>query len=57
MALILSNFLFGAGVSMDIARASAEGLIGSVLAAVALIILPAGSFLLWVSQKDSLSRR
>ena len=57
MALILSNFLFGAGVSMDIARASAEGLIGSILAAVALIVVPAASFLLWVSQKDTLSRR
>ena len=57
MALILSNFLFGAGVSMDIARGSAEGLIGSILAAVAFIIVPAASFLLWVSQKDSLSGR
>ena len=56
MAFILSNFLFGSGVSMDIARASAEGMMGSFVAAGALIVLPAASFLLWVSQKDSLER-
>ena len=56
MAFILSNFLFGAGVSMDVARASAEGTIGSIIAAGALIVVPAASFLLWVSQKDSLER-
>ena len=56
MALILSNFLFGAGVSQEVARASAEGTIGSIIAAGALIVVPAASFLLWVSQKDSLER-
>ena len=58
MAFILSNFLFGAGgVSMDVARASAEGMMGSFLAAAALIVVPAASFLIWVSQKDALERR
>ena len=56
MAFILSNFLFGAGVSQEVARASAEGTIGSIIAAGALIVVPAASFLLWVSQKDSLER-
>ena len=56
MAVILSNFLFGAGVSMDVARASAEGMIGSFVLAGALIVLPDASFLLWVSQKDALQR-
>ncbi len=56
MAFITSNFLFGAGVSMDVARASAEGMIGSFLAAAALIVVPAASFLLWVSKKDALER-
>ncbi len=57
MAFTLSNLLFGAGVSMDVARASAEGMIGSFLAAAAFIVVPAASFLLWVSQKDALERR
>ena len=56
MGFILSNFVFGAGVSQEIARASAEGAIGSIIAAGALIVVPAASFLLWVSQKDSLER-
>ena len=56
MAFILSNFLLGAGVSQEVARASAEGAIGSIIAAAALIVVPAASFLLWVSQKDSLER-
>ncbi len=56
MAFTLSTLLFGAGVSGDVATASAVGMIGSFLAAGALIVLPAASFLLWVSQKDALQR-
>ncbi|AAP99122.1 MULTISPECIES: photosystem II reaction center X protein [Prochlorococcus] len=50
------TLLFGAGVSGDVATASAVGMIGSFLAAAALIVVPAASFLLWVSQKDALER-
>ncbi len=56
MALILSNFLFGTAVSSQAATNSAIGMIGSFLAAAALIVVPAASFLIWVSQKDALER-
>ena len=56
MAFTLSTLLFGSGVSGDVATASAVGMIGSFLAAAALIVVPAASFLLWVSQKDALQR-
>ena len=56
MALILSNFLFSAAVSSEAATNSAIGMIGSFLAAAALIVVPAASFLLWVSKKDALQR-
>ena len=56
MAVILSNLLFSAAVSSQAATNSAVGMIGSFLAAGALIVVPAASFLIWVSQKDALER-
>ena len=56
MAVILSNLLFSSAVSSQAATNSAIGMIGSFLAAGALIVVPAASFLLWVSQKDALER-
>ena len=56
MAFILSNLLFSSAVSSQAATNSAIGMIGSFLAAGALIVVPAASFLLWVSQKDALER-
>ncbi len=56
MSLILSNFLLGSAVSSQAATNSAIGMIGSFLAAAALIVVPAASFLIWVSQKDALQR-
>ena len=56
MAFILSNLLFSSAVSSQAATNSAVGMIGSFLAAGALIVVPAASFLIWVSQKDALER-
>ncbi|WP_269622141.1 photosystem II reaction center X protein [Prochlorococcus marinus] len=56
MAFILSNLIFGASVSSQAATNSAVGMIGSFLAAGALIVVPAAFALLWVSQKDQLQR-
>ncbi len=56
MAFSLFNHLFGAGFTADVATNSAVGMIGSFLAAAAFIVVPAASFLLWVSQKDALER-
>ncbi len=56
MAFILSHFLLGAAVSGQAATNSAIGMIGSFLAAAAFIVVPAASFLIWVSQKDALER-
>ena len=56
MAVILSNLLFSSAVSSQAATNSAVGMIGSFLAAAAFIVVPAASFLLWVSQKDALER-
>ncbi len=56
MAFYLSNLLFGATVSSQAATNSAIGMIGSILAAAAFIVVPAASFLIWVSQKDALQR-
>ena len=44
------------GVSSEAATNSAVGMLGSFLAAGALIVAPAAAALIWVSQKDSLSR-
>tara|TARA_B100000214_G_C23911602_1_gene601571 strand:+ start:683 stop:859 length:177 start_codon:yes stop_codon:yes gene_type:complete len=56
MAFIASNLIFGAGVSSDVANSSAIGMVGSFLAAGALIVVPAAFALIWVSQNDSLNR-
>ena len=56
MSFILSNFLLSTAVSGQAATNSAIGMIGSFLAAAAFIVVPAASFLLWVSQKDALER-
>ena len=56
MAFILSNLLLSSAVSSQAATNSAVGMIGSFLAAAAFIVVPAASFLLWVSQKDALQR-
>ena len=56
MPFILSNLLFGSAVSSQAATNSAIGMIGSILAAAAFIVVPAASFLIWVSQKDALER-
>ena len=56
MAFLLSNLLFSTAASSQVATNSAIGMIGSFLAAAALIVVPAASFLIWVSQKDALER-
>ena len=56
MSFILSNFLLSTVASSEVATNSAIGMIGSFLAAAALIVVPAASFLIWVSQKDALER-
>ena len=56
MAFTLSNLFLSSAVSSEVATNSAIGMIGSFLAAAALIVVPAASFLIWVSQKDALQR-
>jgi len=56
MAFHLLNLFLSSGVSSEAATSSAVGMIGSFLAAGALIVAPAAAALIWVSQKDSLSR-
>ena len=56
MSFIFSNLLLGSAVSSQAATNSAIGMIGSFLAAAALIVVPAASFLIWGSQKDALQR-
>ena len=56
MAFHLLNLFLTAGVSSEAATSSAVGMIGSFLGAGALVVAPAAAFLIWVSQKDSLSR-
>ncbi len=57
MAFPVFNSLLNVAVSSQAATNSAIGMIGSFLAAAALIVVPAASFLIWVSQKDALERR
>ncbi len=57
MAFPVLNLLLDVAVSSQAATNSAIGMIGSFLAAAALIVVPAASFLIWVSQKDALERR
>ena len=44
------SFLLGA--SLEASRLSAEAMVGSFFAAAFVIVIPAATFLLWVSQKD-----
>ncbi len=56
MAFHLLNLFLSAGASGEAATSSAVGMIGSFLAAGALVVAPAAAALIWVSQKDALSR-
>ena len=56
MAFSSLNLFLSSGFSSEVATNSAIGTIGSILAAGALIVVPAAFALLWVSQNDSLSR-
>ena len=56
MAFHLLNLFLTAGASSASATSSAVGMIGSFLGAGALIVAPAAAALIWVSQKDALSR-
>ena len=56
MAFQLLNFFLSTGASSEAATTSAVGMIGSFLAAGALVVAPAAAALIWVSQKDALSR-
>ena len=52
--LQISNLLLAADFSPEVANNSAVGMIGSFIAAAILIVIPATSFLIYVSQKDSI---
>ena len=54
--LQISNLLLAADFSPEVTSNSAVGMIGSFIAAALLIVLPAASFLIFVSQKDTLDR-
>ena len=56
MAFHLLNLFLSAGASSQASTSSAVGMIGSFLAAGALVVAPAAAALIWVSQKDALSR-
>ncbi len=50
------NLILAADFTPEVTNNSAVGMIGSFIAAALLIIVPAGTFLIFVSQKDSLQR-
>ena len=52
----LVNLFLSTGFSSEVATSSAIGTIGSILAAGALIVVPAAFALIAVSQNDALSR-
>ena len=52
----ISNLLLTADFSAEVANNSAVGMIGRFSAAALLIVIPAGAFLIFVRQKDSLDR-
>ena len=54
--LQISNLLLAADFSPEVTSNSAVGMIGSFIAAALLIVVPAASFLIFVSQKDALDR-
>ncbi len=56
MAFPVLNLLLTSGISGEVATNSAVGMLGSFLAAGALIVAPAAAALIWVSQNDALSR-
>ena len=56
MAFHFFNLFLSAGASGQAATSSAVGMLGSFLAAGALIVAPAAAALIWVSQNDALSR-
>ena len=56
MALSSLNLLLSTGVSREVARLSAEAMVGSFLQAAFVVVIPAAVFLLWVSQKEALDR-
>ncbi len=56
MTFHLLNLFLSAGASSAAATNSAVGMVGSFLAAGALVVAPAAAALIWVSQKDALSR-
>ncbi len=56
MAFPLLTFFLSSGVSSAVSTNSAIGMIGSFLAAGALIVVPAAFALIAVSQNDALSR-
>ena len=56
MAFASLNFLLTSGVPSDVATSSAIGMIGSFLAAGALIVVPAAFALIALSQNDALTR-
>ena len=56
MALSSLNLFLSAGVSREVAWLSAEAMVGSLLQAAFVVVIPAAVFLLWVSQKDALER-
>ena len=54
--LHLNQIFLSANVSPEAASNSAVGMIGSFIAAALLIVVPAVAFLIFVSQKDSITR-
>ena len=52
----ISNLILAADLTPEVANSSAFNMIGSFIAAALLIIIPAATFLIFVSQKDSLDR-
>ena len=54
--LQISNLLLAADFSPEVANNSAVGMIGSFISAALLIVVPAVTFLILVSQNDSLER-
>ena len=56
MTMTFVNHLLAAGVSREVARLSAEAMVGSFIQAAIIIVVPAAFALVWVSQKDQLTR-
>jgi len=52
----ISNLILAVDLSPEVTNSSAFNMIGSFIAAALLIIVPAATFLIFVSQKDSLER-